>query len=106
MSDRKVRSRALDLWGTLVTVLGPLKGLTALQALGLHGTQVTDLGPLHGLIALQTLDLAKSKVERLEPVQHLPSLHEITGTTKAEIERVDAYRKQNGLPAVQFRDAL
>jgi hypothetical protein len=53
---------------------------------------------------------AADEVERLylwlEPVQHLPSLHEITGTTKAEIGRVDAYRKQNGLPAVQFRDAL
>ena len=32
----------------------------------------------------------------------LPSLHEITGTTKAEIERVDAYRKQNGLPLCNF----
>ena len=47
----------LDLNGTQVANVEPLKGLTALRELNLNSTQVANLEPLRGLTALETLEL-------------------------------------------------
>lgn len=77
----------LDLANTKVSDLEPLKGLTALQALNLANTPVSNLEPLQGLAALQSLDL------------------ENTQTPELEVEQLQRYRRQSGLPSVDVRIA-
>jgi hypothetical protein len=87
--------KSLDLSGTQVANLEPLKGLTALQllnltfskqvanleplkgltALDLSKTQVANLEPLRGLTALQSLDLRGALATNLEPLKGLTALH-------------------------------
>jgi Leucine-rich repeat (LRR) protein len=62
-----------------------LKGLTALQQLDLSNTQVANLEPLKGLTALQLLDLPNTRVPA------------------SEIDRIQQYRKQNGLSAMNVQ---
>ena len=66
--------KSLDLSGTQIGNLEPLKGLTALQTLYLRRTQVSHLEPLKGLTALQTLDLSGTQVSHLEPLKGLTAL--------------------------------
>ena len=63
--------QSLNLSGTNVTDIEPLKGLTALQRLDLSRTKVTDLGPLKGLSALQSLDLSGTNLTDIEPLKGL-----------------------------------
>jgi hypothetical protein len=69
--------KSLDLSGTQVANLEPLKGLTALQTLDLSNTQVANLEPLKGLTALQRLDLSKTQVANLEPLRGLTALQSL-----------------------------
>ena len=86
---------------TQVADFAPLKGLTALQSLNLASTQVADLAPLKGLTALQSLDLSYTKVADLAPLQDLPNLKSIRGAPEAELEKLNAYRSQKGLPLIK-----
>jgi internalin A len=64
---RIVGWRSLNLIGTRVEDVEPLKGLTALHTLDLSRTRVENVEPLKGLTALQELDLGDTKVENVEP---------------------------------------
>jgi hypothetical protein len=89
--------QTLDLSGTPVADLEPLKGLTALQALDLPNTQVADLGPLKGLTALQTLDLSGTAVADLEPLKGLTALQ----TLDLSHTQVADFGPLKGLTALQ-----
>ena len=65
---------SLDLTGTPVRDLTPLRGLTALENLNLNGTQVSHLTPLRGLTALRFLNLGGTKVGDLTPLRGLEAL--------------------------------
>ncbi|MBS0171293.1 MAG: AAA-like domain-containing protein [Nitrospira sp.] len=65
---------ALDLTVTKVRDLGPVAGLTALQALDLSNTPVQDLGPVARLTALQRLNMSNTPVQDLRPVVGLTNL--------------------------------
>ena len=93
--------QSLDLYRTEVADLAPLKALTALQSLDLYRTQVADLKPLKDLKALHTLDLSRTQVADLTPVQDLPGLSTINGVPEAELQKLNAYRLQKGLPVVK-----
>jgi Leucine-rich repeat (LRR) protein len=92
--------RTLNLSGTRVSDLEPLKGLTALRSLYLGGTRVSSLEPLRGLVALRTLDLRGTKVSSLEPVYNLPKLRveEIEGIPDNQRTGFIEYRGEKGLP--------
>ncbi|MSP01772.1 MAG: hypothetical protein EXR07_12100 [Acetobacteraceae bacterium] len=64
----------VDLSGTQVANLDPLKGMTALQTLDLSGTEVVNLDPLKGMTALQTLDLSGTEVVNLDPLKGMTAL--------------------------------
>ncbi len=68
----------LNLNGTQVSDLEPIKGLRILQQLKLNGTQVSDLEPINGLIGLQSLYLEVTQVSNLEPVKGLTSLQDLS----------------------------
>jgi hypothetical protein len=92
----------LDLSATQVTDLAPLNGLAALQWLDLSATQVVNLAPLKGLTALQSLVLTDTQVADLAPLRDLPNLRLILGAApKAELEKLNAYRSQKGLPLLK-----
>jgi Leucine-rich repeat (LRR) protein len=69
----------LDLADILATDLGPLAGLTGLQALVLSRTRVADLGPLAGLFELQALDVSGTRVTDLASLRQsdLRVLHSV-----------------------------
>lgn len=69
--------QSLDLSGTEVHDLEPLKGLITLKSLNLNDTAVDSLDPLRGLTALQTLYLRKTNVANLEPLKDLTALQEL-----------------------------
>ncbi len=69
--------QSLDLSGTEVDNLEPLKGLTALQSLDLSNTGVENLEPLRGLTALQSLYLRSTKAANLEPLRGLTALQRL-----------------------------
>ena len=93
--------RSLDLSGTPVADLEPLKGLSSLQALNLFGTPVTDLEPLKGLSSLQTLSLYLTQVANLEPLKGLSSLQTLslygTQVAKEHVDEFRRYRNASGL---------
>jgi Leucine-rich repeat (LRR) protein len=93
--------QSLVLSYTQVADLAPLKGLTTLESLSLEGTKVVDLTPLEGLTALQSLFLGATKVVDLAPLQDLLNLRQIIGAPKAELEKLNVYRSQKGLPAIK-----
>jgi Leucine-rich repeat (LRR) protein len=66
--------RSLDLSGTKVENIQPLKGLTALQSLNLSQTRVRDLEPLKGLTALQSLNLRNTMAENIGPLKRVTGL--------------------------------
>ena len=80
--------RSLDLSGTQVANLEPLKGLSSLQSLNLERTQVANLEPLKGLSSLQSLNLERTQVANLEPLKGLSSLQSLNlwGTQVANLE--------------------
>ncbi|MEZ4434065.1 MAG: leucine-rich repeat domain-containing protein [bacterium] len=53
--------QTLIVWGTEITTLAPIAGLSALEVLVFSGTPVTDLGPLAALTALQRLVCASGR---------------------------------------------
>lgn len=67
----------LDLEGTQVSDLTPLKPLTRLEKLDLRGTPVRDLSPLRGLTALRHLFLEGSGVTDLSPLAGMGRLREL-----------------------------
>ena len=92
----------LDLSGTPVTDLEPLRGLGSLQTLYLRGTPVVDLAPLATLKNLEYLDLDSTQVTDLEPLRGLGSLQKLylTGTPVSD-EQVAALRE--ALPKCTIR---
>ncbi|MCH8031447.1 MAG: leucine-rich repeat domain-containing protein [Bacteroidetes bacterium] len=67
----------LDLEGTQVSNLEPIKGLTSLLRLNLQGTQVSDLEPIKGLTNLTKLILKSTQVSDLEPIKSLTRLEHL-----------------------------
>ncbi|MFB0552194.1 MAG: P-loop NTPase fold protein [Phycisphaerae bacterium] len=66
--------KELDLSGSEISDLEPIKGLSSLEQLTLRSTQVRNLEPIKRLSSLQWLDLAGTKVSDLEPIKGLRSL--------------------------------
>jgi hypothetical protein len=69
LASLKPPLQTLNLSGTRVSDLEPLKVLTALQELDLSFTQVSSLEPLRGLAALRWLNLTSTRVLNLEPLR-------------------------------------
>ncbi|MFC1636319.1 leucine-rich repeat domain-containing protein [Planctomycetota bacterium] len=64
----------LDVRGGLLADLSPLQGLTNLTHLYSGGNRFTDLSPLQGLTKLTNLDLGFNKLTDLSPLQGLTNL--------------------------------
>ncbi|MEC8197305.1 MAG: leucine-rich repeat domain-containing protein, partial [Pseudomonadota bacterium] len=64
----------LDLDGTLVSDVRPLRALTNLTRLYLSATRVTIVTPLRWLTKLKTLDLRYTQVKDIAPLQRLTNL--------------------------------
>jgi Leucine-rich repeat (LRR) protein len=80
----------LDLSGSEISDLEPLRGLSSLQQLWLEGTGVSDLEPLRGLSSLQGLWLGGTGVSDLEPIKGLTSLQwlDLHGTGVSDLEPI------------------
>ena len=89
----------LDLNGTQVANVEPLKGLTALRALNLNSTQVANLEPLKGLTALRTLDLVSHKSRGPDGISGCITLPNKWGWRRAE--ELNLYRGSINLPLVK-----
>jgi len=63
-----------NLWNTQVSDIEPLRDLSNLQMLYLSGTQVSDIEPLRGITNLQWLDLSNTQVSDIEPLRGLTNL--------------------------------
>ena len=89
----------LDLRGTQVSDLTPLRGLTALQSLDLRGTKVSDLAPLRGLTALQSLHLTSTKVSDLTALRGLTALQglDLRGTQVSDLTPLRGLTALQGL---------
>ena len=89
----------LDLRGTQVSDLTPLRGLTALQSLDLSGTKVSDLAPLRGLTALQSLHLTSTKVSDLTALRGLTALQglDLRGTQVSDLTPLRGLTALQGL---------
>ncbi len=70
----RARVQSLNLSGSGLTSLQPIKELKQLTTLYLSGTQVTDLSPIKELKQLTTLWLDNTQVRDLEPIKELKQL--------------------------------
>ncbi|MGF1462258.1 MAG: leucine-rich repeat domain-containing protein [Maricaulaceae bacterium] len=77
----------INLNGTKIDDLAPLKTLANLEKLYLSDTKVTDLAPLKTLANLQELDLHNTEVADLTPVRHVPDIRGATAEAYATIGR-------------------
>jgi hypothetical protein len=91
---------SLDLSGTRVDNLEPLRGLTALRSLNLRFAKVRNLKPLKGLSALQSLDLSRTPVDNLEPLRGLTALRSLSLSET----KVANLKPLKGLSALQSLD--
>jgi Leucine-rich repeat (LRR) protein len=66
--------QTLNLDGTEVVNIGPLKDLRALKVLVLSRTPLADIGPLKDLKALEDLDLRNTRVADIGPLKDLKAL--------------------------------
>lgn len=66
--------KSLDLCITQINDLTPLQSLTKLQELYLRNTQVSDVTPLQSLTGLLSLDLSRTQVEDISPLAALKKL--------------------------------
>lgn len=64
----------LDLQGTQITDLSPIRGLGNLQELTLNGSRVSDLEPIRGLKWLQSLSLRRTPIDDLELIRDLTGI--------------------------------
>jgi Leucine-rich repeat (LRR) protein len=99
-SDDYNKIEELDLRGSEISDLEPIKQLTSLQELKLMGTDVSDLEPIKQLTSLQELDLMGTKVKDLEPIKKLTNLQSIdlVGTQVSDLEPI------KGLTSLQSLD--
>ncbi len=77
--------------------------LTALKSLDLSGTNVTDLEPLRGLVDLRSLQLSSEPAIDLTPVEALPHLEVVEGLSDAELQELNMHRERQGLTIVESR---
>jgi hypothetical protein len=91
---------SLDLSGTRVDNLEPLRGLTALRSLNLRFAKVRNLKPLKGLSALQSLDLSRTPVDNLEPLRGLTALRSLS-LSETKVANLEPLK---GLSALQSLD--
>jgi hypothetical protein len=85
----------LNLSGTEVSNLKPLRGLSGLRNLDLSRTHVSDLEPLGAFTGLLVLDLSGTKVSNLEPLRSISWLISLnlSGTEVSKLEPLgDLYR--------------
>jgi Leucine-rich repeat (LRR) protein len=71
------KTTVLDLSGTQVSDLTPIKELTRLQKLDISDTKVSDLTPLKGLTSLHKLNLGGTTVSDLTPLKELKGLEDL-----------------------------
>lgn len=92
----------LDLSGTEVSNLSPLRELTSLTSLDISLTQVSDLAPLRELIALKSLNISRTRVSDLAPLRELIALEslDISDTCVSDLAPL------HGLTALTFIDAM
>jgi Novel STAND NTPase 1 len=91
---------SLDLSGTRVDNLEPLRGLTALRSLNLMFAKVRNLEPLRRLTLLYWLNLSLTPVANIEPLTDLTALQSLSlyGTEVANLKPL------KGLSALQSLD--
>ncbi len=91
------RCTHLDLSGTDLSSVEPLKGLTALKSLQLSETNVSNVEPLKALTALEELYLTGTGVSNVEPLKGLTGLAwlSLSGTNVSNVEPL------KGLTALQ-----
>jgi hypothetical protein len=91
--------QVLYLSGTRVSDLEPIRGLTSLRGLYLDHTQVRDLEPIKGLTSLQVLYLSGTQVSDLEPIRGLTSLQELylNSTRVSDLEPIRGLTSLQGL---------
>ncbi len=84
----------LDLSGTAVSDLAPLKNLADLRKLSLAGClELTDLAAIQGMDKIEWLDLSGTKVTSLEPLVGMPLKHlDISNTMIRDLKDL------NGMP--------
>jgi internalin A len=88
--------RSLDLSGTNVENLEPLKPLIAVRSLDLSGTKVENIQPLEGLTALQSLNLSQTRVRGLEPLKGLTALQSLN-LRNTMVENIELLKRLTGL---------
>ena len=81
-------SRMIDLSGSEVTSLEPLRGAHGVQYLKISDTQLSDVSALQEVENLKYLDISGSRVTDLSPLDHL--IHENTLHIVGQAEAVDA----------------
>lgn len=101
---------SLNLWGSQVSDLTPLRGLTVLKSLNLSGTQVRDLTPLRGLAVLKSLNLNGTQVRDLTPLRDLTALRslDLGATQVCDLTPLSGLTvlKSLNLSAIQVRDLI
>jgi len=88
--------KELNIYGSEISDLEPIKALSSLNGLYLSGTQVSNLEPIKGLSSLQGLDLSNTKVSDLEPIKGLSGLRrlDLEGTNVSDLEPI---KRHSGL---------
>ncbi|HEX2091495.1 MAG TPA: leucine-rich repeat domain-containing protein [Longimicrobiaceae bacterium] len=89
----------LDLPGTAISDLSPLRGLTSLKSLDIAETQVSDLSPLRELTALSSFDISGTQVSDLSPLRELTALSSLTisGTQVSDLSPLRELTKLTSL---------
>jgi hypothetical protein len=69
--------QTLTLWGSQITDVSPLAGLTKLQTLNLDSNQITDVSPIAGLTNLKMLALEGNQITDVSPLSKLTNLQQL-----------------------------
>lgn len=92
LTDEDYRNiKRLDLGGTQVSDLQPIRGLTSLEWLYLGDTQVSDVEPIGALNSLEALLLPRTRVSDLEPIKGLTSLQRL-GLNRTRVSDLEPIR--------------
>jgi hypothetical protein len=93
----------LDLSGSSLRDLKPIRALTSLQKLNLSRTKVTDVSLLSGLACLETLDLSLTNVVDVSPLSNLAKLKDIN-LRDTQVLEVDCLSSIVGLERLVLRN--
>jgi len=91
---------SLDISGNpMISNLEPLNKLTELTVVNLSGTPVSDLMPLRNLNNLESLDISNTSVNTLEPLRYCTKLHNLRlkGTPVADFSILSVFPELEAL---------